>query len=58
MIVSRPYPDGPLAHYLSDVYQSLRLMAEGYQLADVPSVKSVWRSVAEPGPWKYVHDDS
>jgi hypothetical protein len=58
VIVSHPYPDGPLAHYLSDVYQSLRLMAAGYELVDVPTVKSVWRCAAGPGPWKYVHDES
>jgi hypothetical protein len=57
VIVSYPYPDGPLAHYLSDVYQSLRLMAAGFELVDVPTVKSVWRRAAEPGPWKYVHDE-
>ena len=58
LIASYPYPDGPLAHYLSDVYQSLRFMTAGYELVDVPTVKSVWRTTAGPGPWKYVHDEN
>jgi hypothetical protein len=57
VIAAHPYPDGPLAHYLSDVYQTLRLVAAGYDVVDVATVKSVWRCAAEPGPWKYVHDE-
>jgi len=41
-----------------DVYQSLRFMTAGYELVDVPTVKSVWRTTAGPGPWKYVHDEN
>jgi hypothetical protein len=56
VLAAHPYPDGPLAHWGSDVYQSLRLAHAGYGLVDVPTVKSVWRSRAAPGAWKYVHD--
>jgi len=50
-----PYPEGDLAHWGSDVYQSLQLMAAGWQLADVPTIRSVWREDIGDGPWKYVH---
>lgn len=57
VLAENPYPDGEFAHWGADVYQSLRLANAGYVLANVPSVKSVWRRPAEPGPWKYVHDE-
>jgi hypothetical protein len=53
-----PYVDGQYAHWGSDVVQSFRLMEAGFTLRRVPSVISVWRTVAPPGPWKYVHDAS
>ena len=53
-----PYHEGEYAHGGSDIYQSFQLQQHGYQLVDVPSVKSVWRSRVQGGPWKYVHDDS
>jgi hypothetical protein len=51
-----PYPKGQYAHHGSDIYMSLRLVQAGWQLADVPTVQSVWRRKAGDGPWKYVHD--
>lgn len=46
-------------HGGSDIYQSFQLMAAGFELKDVPTVKSVWRQqVANPSNWKYVHDHS
>jgi GT2 family glycosyltransferase len=53
-----PYPDGQYAHWGSDVVQSFRLMAAGFSLCPVPSVISVWRSLAPAGRWKYIHDAS
>ncbi len=55
LLRSHPYPDGPYAHWGSDVYQSFQLMQAGYRLADVPTVKSVWRAAPGEGAWKYVH---
>ncbi len=51
-----PYPEGQYAHWGSDVWQSFRLMEAGFVLRHVPSVISVWRAKAPPGPWKYIHD--
>jgi hypothetical protein len=50
-----PYPDGEYAHWGSDVYQGLRLQAEGWKLVDVPTIRSVWREDPGEGEWKYVH---
>jgi hypothetical protein len=52
---AHPYEEGDYAHWRSDVYQSFQLMAAGYRLADVPTVRSVWRSAVETQHWKYVH---
>jgi hypothetical protein len=51
-----PYQDREWAHGGSDVWQSYRLMAEGFVLHDVSTVFSGWLTTAPPGPWKYVHD--
>lgn len=51
-----PYQEREWSHGGSDVWQSYRLMAEGFVLHDVPTVYSGWMMVAPPGPWKYVHD--
>ncbi len=51
-----PYHEREWAHGGSDVWQSYRLMQEGFVLHDVPTVFSGWMMVAPPGPWKYVHD--
>jgi len=53
-----PYDEGQHAHDRSDIVVSYRLLAAGFQLIDVPSVMSVWRTTARKGPWRYVHDDS
>jgi hypothetical protein len=52
---AHPYEEGDYAHWGSDVYQGFQLMAAGYRLADVPTVRSVWRSAIEGRHWKYVH---
>jgi len=51
-----PYQEREWAHGGSDVWQSYRLMQEGFILHDVPTVFSGWMMVAPAGPWKYVHD--
>jgi hypothetical protein len=51
-----PYNDGQYAHLGSDIWQSYRLMQEGFLLRQVPTIVSVWRQIAPPGHWKYVHD--
>jgi GT2 family glycosyltransferase len=53
-----PYPGGHYAHLGADLFMCFQLMAAGFELRDVPSVKSVWRTGAPPGTWKYVHDAS
>jgi len=53
-----PYDEGKYAHWGSDIWQSYRLMEEGFTLRPVPSVISVWREKAPSGPWKYIHDSS
>jgi hypothetical protein len=50
-----PYPNGKCAHWFSDIYQCARLLAEGWKLVDVPTIKSVWREDPGEGEWKYVH---
>jgi hypothetical protein len=55
LLRAHPYPDGRYAHWGSDVYQSFQLMEGGFRLADVPTVKSVWRADPGDGAWKYVH---
>jgi hypothetical protein len=51
-----PYPGGRYAHWGSDIYQSFQLMEAGFDLAEVPTVKSVWRGTNPgDGAWKYVH---
>jgi hypothetical protein len=51
-----PYQEGEWSHGGSDVWQSYRLMQEGFALHSVPTVFSGWQVVAPAGPWKYVHD--
>jgi hypothetical protein len=51
-----PYQEREWAHGGSDVWQSYRLMNEGWTLHDVPTIFSGWLTTAPPGPWKYVHD--
>jgi hypothetical protein len=55
LLRAHPYPDGRYAHWGSDIYQSFQLMEAGFQLVDVPTVKSVWRAPPGDGAWKYVH---
>ncbi|MFP2905014.1 glycosyltransferase family 2 protein [Pyxidicoccus sp. 3LFB2] len=57
VLAKHPYPDGEYAHWSSDIYQSFQLMQQGYQLVDVPTVKSVWRSRVTRGHYKFIHDD-
>jgi hypothetical protein len=52
-----PYDEGLYRHGCSDIWQSYRLMQEGFVLRKVPTVVSVWRTRAPAGPWKYIHDD-
>jgi hypothetical protein len=60
--VMRAYPytsDERWVHWGSDIYQSFCLLAAGFELRDVLSIKSVWRQCVEmPERWKYVHDYS
>jgi GT2 family glycosyltransferase len=58
IVRSLPYDEGMFAHGCSDIFASYRAAQAGYVLKQVPSVISVWRQVAPPGRWKYVHDDS
>jgi hypothetical protein len=53
-----PYDETRFAHWSSDIWMSYRLLQEGFELADVRSVMSVWRRRARRGPWRYIHDDS
>jgi len=53
-----PYDEGQWAHWGSDIFASYRVMEAGFLLRQVPTVLSVWRQIAPPGPWKYVHDES
>ena len=55
---SYPYDEGEHAHWGSDIWQSYQLLQEGFELAAVPSVMSVWRKRARRGRWRYVHDES
>jgi hypothetical protein len=56
---AHPYPeDGPYVHWGADIVMSFALMKAGYELVDVPTIKSVWRTGAGDGHWKYVHDES
>ena len=57
VLAKHPYPDGERAHYGADIHQSYVLRQAGYRLAEVPTVKSVWRATVT-GNWKYVHDES
>ena len=54
-ILTHPYTDGRCAHWYSDIVMSLRLMAAGWKLIDVPTIKSVWASDPGEGEFKYVH---
>jgi len=55
-----PYSTDPnWIHGASDIYQSYQLLNAGYTLADVPTIKSVWRyNLPSPERWKYVHDNA
>jgi hypothetical protein len=50
-----PYSEGEYAHAGSDIEQNLRMVAAGWQIRDVPTIRSVWREEVGDGPWKYVH---
>jgi GT2 family glycosyltransferase len=50
-----PYDEGEYRHWGADVNLCFRLSAAGHTLADVPSIKSVWREDAGQGDWKYLH---
>jgi hypothetical protein len=56
-----PYPT-EYPHLWSDVYVCFQLMAAGFQLVDVPTIRSVWRQAVWPKlpgarSWKYVHGE-
>jgi hypothetical protein len=51
-----PYDEGLYKHGCSDIWQSFRLMQEGFVLRPVSTVISVWRAKAPAGRWKYIHD--
>jgi hypothetical protein len=55
VLLDHPYPDGPYAHYGADLVMCFQLMKAGYEIVDVPTIKSVWREDPGPGDWKYVH---
>lgn len=57
VLAKNPYPDGEYAHWCSDIYQSFQLLQQGYQLVDVPTVRSVWREKVTDGHYKFVHDE-
>lgn len=52
-----PYPDGEYAHFGADLHVCFALLNAGFKLIDVPTVRSVWRTGAGDGQWKYVHDE-
>lgn len=54
-LLEHPYPEGEFAHYGADLVVCFQLMEAGYQIVDVPTIKSVWREDPGPGDWKYVH---
>jgi hypothetical protein len=54
-----PYNEQRFRHLGSDIEHDYRLMLEGWTLAEVPTIKSVWRRVVPaPQRWKFVHDSS
>jgi GT2 family glycosyltransferase len=57
-----PYPTEVYPHLGSDVYECFQLMAAGFQLVDVPTIRSewrkaVWRKLPGARSWKYVHGE-
>jgi GT2 family glycosyltransferase len=50
-----PYDEGEYQHWGADVNLCFRLSQAGYGLADVPTVRSVWREDPGEGDWKYLH---
>lgn len=44
-------------HLYSDHYISKVLKDKGYKLANVPSIRSVWRQVSPDQNYKYIHDE-
>jgi GT2 family glycosyltransferase len=57
-----PYPAEVYTHLGSDMYVCFQLMAAGFDLVDVPTIRSVWREAAWRaafglGSWKYVHSE-
>ena len=59
-MLDHPYTaDERWIHWGSDVYQSFDLLRAGFELIDVPTIRSVWRQCVEsPERWKFVHDYS
>lgn len=55
---AHPYPNGAYAHGGADLYECFSLLAAGHKLVDVPTVRSVWRTTAGAGRWKYVHEET
>jgi hypothetical protein len=54
-LLEHPYPEGEYAHYGADLVMCFQLMKAGYEIVDVPTVKSVWREDPGRGDFKYVH---
>lgn len=52
-----PFPDGEYAHWGADIHVCFALLNAGFTLIDVPTVRSVWRTAAGNGDWKYVHEE-
>jgi GT2 family glycosyltransferase len=55
VLLQHPWPEGEYAHYGADLVVCFQLMAAGYAIVDVPTVRSTWREHPGEGDWKYVH---
>jgi len=56
-----PYPADELPHNYSDIYITAELLFNGYDVANVRTIKSLWKEevpVYERLNYKYIHDDS
>jgi GT2 family glycosyltransferase len=51
-----PYPEDRYQHDGADLFMCFQLMAAGFRLVDVPTIRSVWWEEPGEGPWKYVHE--
>jgi hypothetical protein len=54
-----PYPDEDIPHDYSDIYITAELLFNGYDIANVRSIKSLWKdevNSSEKLNYKFIHD--